>query len=488
MNKQPHRTTLQTIARRAMIERGLLPDFPESVMSEVNRIASPASYNLASAKDLRHLLWCSVDNAESRDLDQLSYAEKLADGAVRLMVAIADVDELVHQQTMTDQHAQQNAASIYTVAQIFPMLPERLSTDLTSLRLDADRCAVVVEMVVEAKGSVKSSDIYCAMVRNCAKLDYDSLAVWLAGDAPTPSAVLQIEGLADNIKLQDHVAQQMKSLRFENGALNFETIESRPVFDGNHLREIQAERNNRAKSLIENLMIATNVATSQFLNQKQFPAIRRVVKTPKRWERIVELATEDGFELSLVANPKALSNYLKHVKDTMPDQYVDKSLSVLKLLGAGEYVVEYPNSEPLGHFGLGVKSYSHSTAPNRRYPDLITHRLLKSAMVNQANPYSEDQLVAIARHCTRKEDDAKKVERMVEKAANAILLSSRIGEVFDAIVSGAASKGTWVRLFHPHVEGKLVKGFAGLEVGHKLKVRLIHVDVEAGFIDFEKVN
>ena len=488
MDNTPHRTTLQRIARKAMIERGLVPDFPEVVLAELGKISTPACYKPTLAKDLRHLLWCSIDNADSLDLDQLSYAEQLPENKVRLLVAIADVDALVSAQSNIDNHASLNTASIYTIAQIFPMLPEKLSTDLTSLRFDADRCAIVVEMVIGDNGTTLQSDIYCATVCNRAKLEYDSLAAWLEGTGPMPSEVLAVEGLAENIKLQDRVAQKMKAMRYEHGALEFDTIETQPAFNGDILCEMKGEQKNRAKNLIEDLMIASNGITARFLAAKNFPSLRRVVHTPKRWDRIVELASEHGFSLPAEADSKSLSDYLKFAKENDPQHYPDLSISVLKLLGAGEYVVETPGCVPEGHFGLAVKDYAHSTAPNRRYPDLITHRLLKSAMAGETIPYSAEQLEIIARHCTLKEDDAKKVERQVEKSANAILMESRIGEEFEAIVSGASPKGTWVRLIHPHLEGKLVGGSNGLQVGNKLKARLVHIDVESGFIDFERVN
>jgi VacB/RNase II family 3'-5' exoribonuclease len=412
----------------------------------------------------------------------------LPDNKVRLLVAIADVDALVVKESNIDHHASQNTATIYTIAEMFPMLPEKLSTDFTSLRFDADRCAVVVEMIVDDYGAVQESDVYCAIVCNQAKLQYESLADWLEGDGPIPFAISKIEGLAENIRLQDRIAQKMKELRYEHGALEFETIEAKPVFDGDTLSEMKVEQKNRAKSLIEDFMIAANGATARYLTGNNFPSLRRVVRTPKRWDRIVDLASEHGFSLPEKADSKSLSAYLKFVKQNSPDHFIDMSLSVLKLLGAGEYVVETPGSSSEGHFGLAVKDYTHSTAPNRRYPDLVTQRLLKSAIAGHPVPYSVQQLEEIAHHCTSKENDVRKVERQVEKSANAMLLESRIGEVFDAIVSGAAPKGTWVRLFHPHVEGKLVNGFHGLEVGHKLKVRLTHVNIEEGFIDFERAE
>lgn len=488
MDKNTQRIILQNIARKAMIERGLLPDFPSSVIAETNNISSPVLYKNALAKDLRNLLWCSVDNAESLDLDQLSYAEQLPDNTIKLLVAIADVDALVSAKSNIDEHASQNTATIYTIAQIFPMLPEKLSTDLTSLRCDADRNALVVEMVISNDGSLLQSDVYCAIVRNYAKLEYNSLAAWIDGIAPIPTEITKVAGLSENIRMQDEVAQKMKKIRLENGALEFETIEARPVFEGDDFLEMKIERRNRAKDMIAEFMIASNGITARYLTKKNFPSVRRVVHTPKRWDRIVLLASQYGFSLPAEADPKSLSNYLKFVKQQYPSNYADMSHSVLKLLGGGEYIVEMPDSIPQGHFGLAVKDYAHSTAPNRRYPDLITHRLLKSAMVGDIIPYSKEELELIARHCTLKEDDAKKVERQVEKSANAMLLESRIGEEFDAIISGAAAKGTWVRVLNLHLEGKLVSGFNGLEVGDKIKARLMQVEVESGHIDFERVN
>ncbi len=488
MDKNANRITLQNIARNAMISRGLIPDFPAAVFADLMKISGPAAYQSALCKDLRNLLWCSVDNDDSLDLDQLSYAEQLPGNKVRLLVAIADVDALVTAQSNIDDHARQNTATIYTVAELFPMLPEKLSTDFTSLRPNADRCAVVVEMVVGNDGAVQQSDVYRATVRNRAKLQYESLAEWLEENGNIPSGIKTVEGLAESIQLQDRIAQKMKELRHEHGALEFETIEARPVFDGDSLSEMKVERKNRAKSLIEDFMIAANGATARYLEEKNFPSLRRVVHTPKRWDRIVQLASEHGFSLPEIADSKSLSAYLKYIKQNDPQHFVDMSLSVLKLLGAGEYVVETPGSTSEGHFGLAVKDYTHSTAPNRRFPDLVTQRLLKAATTGLSVPYSIEQLEEIAHHCTRKEDDVKKVERLVEKSANAMLMQSRIGETFEAIVSGASPKGTWIRLYHPHVEGKLVNGYQGLEVGHKIKVRLIEIDVEAGFIDFERVG
>lgn len=487
MNKNTDRIILQNIAQKAMISRGLVPDFPDVEISELNKILLPATYKPETAKDMRDLPWCSVDNADSLDLDQLTYAELLEGNKVKILVAIADVDALVDTKSNIDNHASQNTATVYTVAKIFPMLPEKLSTNLTSLCLDSDRCAIVVEIILGDDGRIQQSDVYQATVRNHAKLQYEKLAAWLEGNSPVYPEITKVNGLAENIKLQDRVAQKMKALRYEHGALEFETIEATPIFDGNTLREMKIEQRNRAKDLIEDFMIAANGTTAIFLTGKNFPTMRRVVRIPKQWDRIVELASEHGFSLPPEADSKSLSEYLKFIKQNDPLHFVDMSISVLKLLGSGEYIVNTPGSIPPGHFGLAVKDYTHSTAPNRRYPDLVTQRLLKSAIAGNSISYSTEQLEEIARYCTLKEDDVRKVERQVEKSANAILMESRIGEEFEAIVSGASPKGTWIRLIHPHVEGKLVNGFKGLKVGEKLKARLTQINVELGYIDFEKV-
>ena len=488
MNNNTDRFILQNIARKAMISRGLVPDFPDAEISELNEILLPATYKPGTAKDMRDLQWCSVDNDDSLDLDQLTFAESLEENKVRILVAIADVDALVDIKSNIDNHASQNTASVYTVARTFPMLPEKLSTNLTSLCLDSDRCAIVVDMILGDDGKVQQSDVYQATVHNHAKLHYNKLAAWLEGDDSFYPEITKVNGLAENIKLQDRMAQKMKAMRYEHGALEFETIDAMPIFDLDTLKEMKVEQRNRAKDLIEDFMIAANGTTARFLTGKNLPSLRRVVRIPKQWDRIVELASEHGFSLPQEADSKSLSDYLKFIKQKDPQQFIDMSISILKLLGSGEYVVDIPGSIPPGHFGLAVKDYTHSTAPNRRYPDLVTQRLLKSAIANKSIPYSNEQMEQIAQHCTRKEDDVQKVERQVEKSANAILLKSRIGEVFEAIVSGASPKGTWIRLFNPHVEGKLVKGFNGLKVGQKLKAHLTNINVELGFIDFESVQ
>ena len=483
-----HRAILQRIARRVMMERGLLPDFSAQTMSELNGIHGVATDHEESTRDLRNLAWCSIDNDDSLDLDQLTVAEAMPESAVKVIVAVADVDAVVKKQSALDDHAKHNTTSVYTSAEIFPMLPEKLSTDLTSLNFESDRLAIIVEMIIAEDGSLQSSDIYRATVRNHAKLAYNSVASWLDGSGPMPKEIGAVNGLNENLRLQDRTARKLKSLRHEHGALDLETIEAHPVFDGDEIKDIEADRRNCAKDIIEDFMITANGVTARYLAAQKLPSLRRVVRTPKRWDRIVELALEHGFTLPAEPDSKALDKFLISAKSTDPLRFPDLSLSIIKLLGAGEYVVELPGGSSAGHFGLAVKDYAHSTAPNRRYPDLITQRLLKSAMVKGPMPYAIDELVELAKHCTEMEDAAKKVERQVEKSAAAMVLESRINQWFDAIVTGASAKGTWVRLLHPPVEGRVVSGFEGLDVGNKCRVQLMHTDVERGFIDFKKVE
>ena len=458
-NDQQHRTLLQSIAHRAMIERGLLPDFSAAALAELDKIqAAAGATNAESIRDLTDLLWASIDNDDSRDLDQLTVAETLPGGNVKIRVAVADVDALVKDGSAIDEHARHNTTSVYTAAEIFPMLPEALSTDLTSLNFAEERLAVVVEMVVGADGALLGSDIYRARVRNHAKLAYHSVAAWLEGNGALPDGIAAVKGLAENLRVQDRIAQSLKNLRHAHGALSLETIEAKPVFDGDRIRDLEVDEKNRAKELIEDFMIAANGVTARYLAAKKFPSIRRVVRTPKRWDRIVELAREQGAKLPDTPDSAALDKFLVTERAADPQGFPDLSLAVIKLLGAGEYVAERPGDTAPGHFGLAVKDYAHSTAPNRRYPDLITQRLLKAAIAGRAAPYSYAELDVLAKHFTAEEDAANKVERQVGKSAAALL------------------------------EGKVVRGFEGVDVGDRIRVQLVDVDVERGFIDFKKVG
>jgi VacB/RNase II family 3'-5' exoribonuclease len=465
-----------------MLDKGLLPDFSPEALAEVDGFGS-APTAPAGARDLTSLPWASIDNDDSLDLDQLTVAQAVSGNGVRILVAVADVDSLVRLGDALDGHARQNTASVYTAAEKFPMLPDKLSTDLTSLNFNVARPAVVVDMTISAGGEVQKSDIYLATVRSQAKLAYNSVAAWLEGTGPQPEPIGGFPGLDDNLRLQSTVAQRMKNLRHVHGALSLETVEAKPVFDGDRLSDLQVERKNVATDIVEDFMIGANGVTARYLTGKGLPSIRRVVRTPRRWDRIVELAAEHGTQLPAIPDAKALEDFLNQQKAADPLTFPDLSLSVIKLLGPGEYVAELPGDQAEGHFGLAVKDYTHSTAPNRRFTDLITQRLLKAALAGAAAPYQMEDLTALALHCTEQEDAINKVERQVSKSAAALLLESRIGEQFDALVTGASPKGTWARLLTVPVEGKVVQGLHGLDVGQRIRVQLASVDVERGFID-----
>jgi len=478
------RARLRRIAIEAMRARGFEPDFPASAIAQVASTSVQAADG--PVQDLRGLLWCSIDDDESRDLDQLSVAEP-ADRGVRLLVAIADVDAAVRRGSPVDDHAALNTTTVYTPALIFPMLPERLSTDITSLADDEDRLAIVAEMLVDDDGNVRSSDVYAARVRNRAKLAYRSVDAWLRGIAAAPPALAAVAGMEDQVRIQDRMAQALALRRHANGALDFSTTELVPVFEGDDIRELRADGAPRARALIENLMIAANGVVARFLDSRGSVSIRRVVKAPERWDRIIELAARRGGRLPANPDPRALAAFLAEQKAADPDGYEELSHSVLKLLGSGEYVVDPPGGDAPGHFGLAVRDYTHSTAPNRRFPDLVTQRLIKAAIRRQPPAYSLAELGELAAHCTRREDDANRVERQVRKSAAALFIADRVGQRFDAIVTGASDKGTWVRVVSPPIEGRVVRGEHGLDVGDRVTVQLVSVDVDRGFIDFARL-
>ena len=483
-----HRTDLRSIARRAMIERGLLPDFSAAAMAELARIQTAATERHTNLRDLTGLLWASIDNDDSRDLDQLTVAELQPDRSVKILVAIADVDALVIKDSALDGHAKHNTTSVYTSGDMFPMLPEKLSTDLTSLGEGEDRLAIVVEMTIAEDGAVRSTTLFRALVHNHAKLAYNGVAAWLAGDAPAPERIAAVSGLEAQLRLQDQVAQRLKMRRHQQGALSLETIEARAVFDGELLTGLRVEQKNRAKELIEDFMIAANQATASYLKAKGVPSFRRILRSPERWLRIVEVAARWGEPLPPEPDASALEGFLVKRRKADPVTFPDLSLAIVKLIGRGEYVLDQSKDGAPEHFGLAVKGYTHSTAPNRRFPDLITQRLVKAALAGAPTPYKPEELKYLADHCTEKEDDAEKVERRLRKSAAALLLESRIGQRFDAIVTGASESGTWVRLLEPPVEGRVVTGTSGLDVGDKVRVELISTDVERGYIDFVRVG
>ncbi|MDB4961108.1 MAG: rnb [Myxococcales bacterium] len=471
---------LVAIARRVLTENGFDPEMPngiERTFAEEDPVDG--------VEDLRRLPWSSIDNHDSRDLDQVEVAERLEGGAIRMMIGIADVDALVPRDSPVDVYARTNTATLYTGVHIFPMLPEELSTDRTSLLPDVDRLVIVTEMIIREDGSLddRATRIYPALVRNHAKLVYEKVGAWLEEAGPPPEDTV----IADQVVLHDEVAQRLRKHRYEKGALDLETIEARPVTKDGRIVDLVLTHKNRARELVEDLMIGANGATAKFLESAGYSSIRRVVRAPKRWDRIVELARIMGATLPVEPDAPALSDFLAERRQTDPTRFADLSLSVVKLLGPGEYVLQRAADPDTGHFGLAVEDYAHSTAPNRRYPDLITQRLLKAAARKERQPYSDDELTAIAAHCTERENAARKVERTMRKVAAAVLLSSRIGDEFDGVITGATPKGTYARLFRPPAEGRVVTGERGLDVGDKVRVRLVDTNPQRGFIDFAAI-
>ncbi|QTD46686.1 RNB domain-containing ribonuclease [Ottowia testudinis] len=492
MNNKLHshqKQELADLAVAAMRERGLEPEFPKPALEQLKTIDGPSEEDGAGVVDMTGLLWCSIDNDDSRDLDQITVSEVLEGGHVRIMVAIADVDTLVAKDTPIDRHAQINTTSVYTSARIFPMLPEKLSTDLTSLNPHEERIATVTDMVFAPDGTLARSHITRARVHNKAKLAYDGVAAWIEGNGPLPEAADRVAGMDEQLRTQDSVAQQLRARRREQGSLEFQTFQPRAEFEGDQVVAIRQQVQNRARQLIEEFMVATNGVTARFLAGKKRASIRRVVKSPERWARIAEVAAERGWQLPPDPNSAALEQFLAAERQRDPLRFPDLSLVIVKLMGRGEYVVERPGGPAIGHFGLAVRDYSHSTAPNRRYPDLITSRLIKAALADAAAPYSHTELEFLANHCTRQEDSANKVERQLRKSEAAMLLESRIGDVFDGVVTGVSKGNIWVRIFNPPAEGKLLvaRGRA-VQVGDKVRAKLLSTSVERGFIDFEMLG
>jgi len=477
---------LQAIARQVMIEHGFEPDFPPPVQQQLANLKThaPAVAANGQVRDLRSLLWSSIDNDTSRDLDQIEVAEQLPNGDVKVLVGIADVDAFVPSGTAIDVHAAKETTTVYTGVRNFSMLPEALSTGITSLLENQDAYSIIIEFVVSSDGHVKASDLYRALVRNQAQLTYNAIGGWLEGTAAAPPKLAASSELQSQLKLQNQVAQALKKLRFLNGALNIETIEVRPVILNDRVVDVVRQEKNPATDLIEDFMIAANGVVARAL--ENVSSLRRIVKTPERWDRIVQLAAEQGGKLPAQPDSKALNDFLTERKAADPDHFADMSLAVIKLMGPGQYVLERPGDREQGHFGLAVQDYTHSTAPNRRFADLVTQRLIKAKLANAANSYSDGDLESIATNCTQREDAARKVEREMTKRMAAVAMASRIGQTFDGIVTGASSKGTFVRILNPRVEGMLVQGQQGLDVGDNLTVKLLRTDVQRGYIDFAK--
>jgi exoribonuclease-2 len=474
---------MESAVRRVLVSAGFEPEPGPAAQRQLAELTAPAPMPPA-AKDLRHLPWSSIDNDDSRDLDQVEVAERLPDGSIRLTVGIADVDALVPKGTPIDAHAYANCTSVYTGVHVFPMLPEELSTDLTSLNPDEDRLAIAIETVVDSNGEVVSHDVYRAMVRNKAKLAYGAVGEFLAGGTP-PVAISANTEIIEQLEIQHDASRRLKAERLRNGALELETIEATPVAKDGRIVDLKVVHKNLARDLIEDFMIASNVAIAKFLEAKGRSGIRRVVREPERWGRIVELAGRYGATLPAEPDSLALAGFLAARRRAAPDLFPDLSLAIVKLLGPGIYALDLPGKDPGGHFGLAAHDYSHATAPNRRYADLVTQRLVKATFVDAPAPYSNDELTAIAQRCTEREDAENKVERTVRKTAAALLLSDDIGESFDAIVTGAGRKGAFVRTITPPAEGMVVSNARGFDVGDKVRVKLLSADPAKGYIDFE---
>lgn len=474
---------LSQLANRIMQEKGLQPEFSKDEIQQLSQINNPAPPS-SKYVDLRSLLWCSIDNDDSRDLDQLTYAEKGADDKTTLWIAIADVDALVDKDSPIDMHARINTTSVYTPAKIFSMLPEKLSTNLTSLNENEDRVSMVVKIQINQTGDIESSSIFQAIVHNYAKLTYGVIGKWLEEKNSLPDKVKLVPGLENTLKIQHEAAQILKQKRHDAGSLTLESSEAEVKITSNNQIVIQLSPHNFAHQLIEEFMIAANRATAQHFSDAKIASLRRVVRIPKYWDRIVEVAKNFGEDLPQQPDSKALDVFLINRQKKDPDSFPDLSLTVIKLLGRGEYIVENDKDSPIGHFALALSDYTHSTAPNRRFPDLISQRQYKAFLLGEKAPYALEELYNLAAHCTQQEDAAMKVERQVNKSAAAALLSSQIGTVFKGIITGAGKKGTWVRIFQPAVEGKIIRGFEGLNIGDKVSVQLKDVDITKGFIDF----
>lgn len=484
-----HPFDLVAAAAAEMIREGFHPEFPPGTEEQVAEIRADghAAKPGGDIRDLRQLLWSSIDNDTSRDLDQIEVAERVA-GGIRVRVGIADVSSSVLKGTPIDKHAAEQTQTVYTAVKNFPMLPNELSTDLTSLNENEDRAADVVEFLVDANGVVGESSIYTAVVRNKAQLAYSKVGPWLEGSAgPDPKVAASAE-LQTQLRLQDEAAQALRAERVRRGALEFNRTEADPVVVDGKVHEIRTAAHNRATDLIEEFMIAANDVTAKKLKEAKRSCLRRVVRTPERWDRIIELVARHGTRLPSTPDSGALSAFLQKQRDTDSVHYPDLALAIIKLLGPGEYVLT-PGDDPhpLGHFGLAALDYAHSTAPNRRFPDLVTQRIVKAMLANEPAPYSDDELAAIAKQCNMQERAARKVERAMEKRTAAVALADHIGQVFHGVVTGANDKGTFVRVFHPPVEGMIVQGQHGLDVGDTVDVKLIHTDPVHAFIDFARV-
>ena len=477
---------LRNAAEAAMRAQGFEPEFSAAVIQEVRALDEPADNpQPTDVRDMRAALWSSIDNRESRDLDQIEVAERVGD-SIRVSIGVADVDSLVPVGSPADEHAANNTTSVYTGVVTFPMLPERLSTNLSSLNEGEDRLAVVVQFDVDPNGGIGETRIFRALVNNKAKLAYDPIGDWLARKTPPPAAIAKSPQLEQQLRLQEEAAQRLRHAREVAGALDFESVEATPVVAHGKVVDLAITRRGPARDLIEDFMVAANRSVAKYLLDHGTASLRRVVREPKRWDRIVALAAEVGEKLPDKPDNVALSEFLARRRAADPEHYADLSLNIVKLLGPGVYVYErrLGDRRDMGHFGLGVAEYVHSTAPNRRFADLVTQRLLRAVTLGDPCPYTDDEMFAIAARCTERGEAARKVERTMRKIAGATMLAERVGDSFAAVVTASSPKGVYARVISPPVEGRILRGGEGLDVGDTVKVVLLSVDPKRGYIDF----
>ncbi len=478
---------LAAAARQEMIDHGFDPNFPPGTDQQIaNYRNQPAPKPTDDVRDLRDLLWSSIDNDTSRDLDQIEVAESAGAAGTRIRVGVADVDIAVEKGSPIDHHASAQTTTVYTGVKNFPMLPDDFSTGLTSLNENEDRLAVVVEYVVADDGSTSAPSIYRALVRNKAQLAYNGTGAWLEGTGPAPPKVAASADLQAQLKLQSDTAEKLCESRHRRGALDFDRVETEPIIGNGTVQGLAIRQRNRATRLIEDFMVAANEVMAQTLAHAGISSIHRIVKTPQRWPRIVALADRYGAKLPDQPDSAALNQFLMKTRESDSAHYPDISLAVIKLMGPGEYVLSRPGSPDQGHFALAVQDYTHSTAPNRRFADLVTQRLIKALLAKRPVAYNDGELGSIAANCTLKEDAARKVERVMNKRIAAVALTSHIGESFNGVVTGVTPSGTFVRILRPPAEGILIRGQEGVDVGDELRVRLVSTNPHRGFIDFAR--
>jgi exoribonuclease R len=495
-------------------EAGFKPEFGRDVQEQVSEIERDIAHwgDAKSAADLRGLGWSSIDNDTSKDLDQIEVAERVPTG-IRLHIAIGDVAAAVEKGSPIDEHAQNQTQTIYTAVKNFPMLPLELSAGLTSLNENEDRLAILMSFTVASNGELLDETVSRSWVRNRAQLAYSRVGPWLDAGGNDPKNVvnlrsdsarehdsdeaastrmdgdrnLRADWLAEQLKLQDEATEALHRTRIAAGALDFHKAEAEPVLMDGHIASVHEVTQNRAMHLIEDLMVAANGVMARALRKGGRSGLQRVVKTPERWNRIVALAQRTGRTLPEQPDSVELNKFLQAQRESDPDHYPDLAVAVIKLMGPGEYMLMRADDDPTGHFGLAARDYTHSTAPNRRFPDLVTQRILHAMMDDAPPPYTDGELAAIAQHCNEADKALRKIERRMQKRVAAVAMSGHVGEDFKAVVTGSSDKGVYARVIEPPFEGRVVEGEYGLDVGDVVRVKLIHTDPARAFIDLARM-